>query len=307
MTHKLTIALAAACAMMASPAAAQSLEALKINEVMVENQTSIVDEYGERHGWIELFNGNFAPLEISAVYLTNDSTNPTKYPVPLGDVNTRIARRQHVVFFTDGLPNRGTFHTNFVLTPGQDNWVGVYDAGGKLIDSVIVPASLGSDQTYARMTDGDESWHVRTGSDEEYITPSSANRIKDVNEKIGNFQRMDENGFGMTIMAMCIVFSALLLLCLCFYGIGKISAAMSRMNKLRAHHGDDAKEVDKKSVTHDSGEEIAAIVMALHEHLNTHDTESAVLTINKVKRAYSPWSSKIYGLRQVPEHRTSAK
>ena len=164
MTHKLTIALAAACAMMASPAAAQSLEALKINEVMVENQTSIVDEYGERHGWIELFNGNFAPLEISAVYLTNDSTNPTKYPVPLGDVNTRIARRQHVVFFTDGLPNRGTFHTNFVLTPGQDNWVGVYDAGGKLIDSVIVPASLGSDQTYARMTDGDESWHVRTGS-----------------------------------------------------------------------------------------------------------------------------------------------
>ena len=98
MTHKLTIALAAACAMMASPAAAQSLEALKINEVMVENQTSIVDEYGERHGWIELFNGNFAPLEISAVYLTNDSTNPTKYPVPLGDVDTRIARdRKSVV------------------------------------------------------------------------------------------------------------------------------------------------------------------------------------------------------------------
>ena len=81
MTHKLTIALAAACAMMASPAAAQSLEALKINEVMVENQTSIVDEYGERHGWIELFNGNFAPLEISAVYLTNDSTNPDRKSV----------------------------------------------------------------------------------------------------------------------------------------------------------------------------------------------------------------------------------
>ena len=43
--------------------------------------------------------------------------------------------------------------------------------------------------------------------------------------------------------------------------------------------------------------------MALHEHLNTHDAESTVLTINKVKRAYSPWSSKIYSLREVPEHR----
>jgi len=53
---------------------------------------------------------------------------------------------------------------------------------------------------------------------------------------------------------------------------------------------------------HDSGEEIAAIVMALHQHLNAHDTESTVLTINKVKRAYSPWSSKIYGLREVPGH-----
>ena len=60
---------------------------------------------------------------------------------------------------------------------------------------------------------------MRTGSDEEYITPSSANRIKDVNEKIGNFQRMDENGFGMTIMAMGIVFTALLVLCLSFYAI----------------------------------------------------------------------------------------
>ena len=51
---------------------------------------------------------------------------------------------------------------------------------------------------------------------------------------------------------------------------------------------------------HDSGEEIAAIVMALHEHLDAHDQENTVLTINKVKRAYSPWSSKIYSLRELP-------
>ena len=50
----------------------------------------------------------------------------------------------------------------------------------------------------------------------------------------------------------------------------------------------------------DSGEEIAAIVMALHEHLNAHDQENTILTINKVKKAYSPWSSKIYGLRELP-------
>ena len=49
---------------------------------------------------------------------------------------------------------------------------------------------------------------------------------------------------------------------------------------------------------HVSGEEIAAISMALHLHFSAlHDLESGVLTIKKVSRAYSPWSSKIYSVR----------
>lgn len=283
----------------ASVLSAHDRKALKLNEVMVENESSIVDDYGEHHGWIELFNGNFAPLEISSVYLTNDKHDPKKYPVPLGDVNTRIAKRQHVVFFADGQPNKGTFHTNFVLEPGKDNWIGIYDADGiTLIDEVTIPASLTADNSYARSCDGEGEWGIRDGG-EAYITPSSANVIRDTNDKIEEFAERDANGFAMTIMAMCIVFSALLLLCLCFYGIGKIGASVSRLNKMRAH-GVEKHDVEKGEVVHDSGEEIAAIVMALHDHLNAHDTENTILTINKVKRAYSPWSSKIYGLREVP-------
>ena len=287
----------AALALMAS---AQSRQALRINEVMVVNDSSMVDEYGNHVAWIELFNSNFAPLQISSVYLTNDSTQPRKYPVPLGDVNTKIPKRQHVVFFADGEPNRGTFHTSFKLVPGQDNWIGIYDADGlTLIDEVTVPASLLPNQSWARTADGEGEWALRTGGEADYITPSSANVIKDTNRKIELFAEQDENGFGMTIMAMCIVFSALLLLCLCFYAIGKIGAAVSRQNKMVAH-GVNKNEVSVADVKHDSCEEIAAIVMALNEHLNAHDAESAILTINKVKRAYSPWSSKIYGLREVP-------
>lgn len=294
-------------ALMASAAFAQSRKAVRINEVMVENQSSIVDDYGQRHGWIELFNGNFAPIEISSIYITDDPANPTKYPVPLGDVNTRIAKRQHVVFFADGEPNKGTFHTSFVLTPGQDNWIGIYDADGQtLIDEVTIPANLPADCSYARTADGEGEWTIRTGENTgdgavTYITPSSANIIKDTNKKIEEFANRDANGFGMTIMAMCIVFTALLVLCLCFYGIGAISKQISKLNKMRAQ-GIDRSEAATTGSNHDSGEEIAAIVMALHQHLNAHDTESTVLTINKVKRAYSPWSSKIYGLREVPGH-----
>ena len=287
-------------------ASAQSRQALRINEVMVVNDSSMVDEYGNHVAWIELFNSNFAPLQISSIYLTNDKYQPKKYPVPLGDVNTKIPKRQHVVFFADGEPNRGTFHTNFTLVPGQDNWIGIYDADGTtLIDEVVVPASLLPNQSWARTADGEGEWAVRTGGEDDYITPSSANIIKDTNNKIDLFAEQDGNGFGMTIMAMCIVFTALLLLCLSFYAIGKIGAAVSKMNKMRAH-GVTRDSADESVKAHDSGEEIAAIVMALNEHLNAHDSENTILTINKVKRAYSPWSSKIYGLREVPgvQHHT---
>ena len=108
----------------ALPASAQGRKSVRINEVMVSNDSSMVDEYGRRSAWIELFNSNFAPVEISSMFITNDKNNPKKYPVPLGDVNTRIPKRQHVVFFADGEPNLGTFHANFALEPNVDNWIG---------------------------------------------------------------------------------------------------------------------------------------------------------------------------------------
>ncbi len=50
-----------------------------------------------------------------------------------------------------------------------------------------------------------------------------------------------------------------------------------------------------------SGEEVAAITTALRMHMGErHDRESAILTIMSIKRAYSPWSSKIHGLTQLP-------
>lgn len=283
-------------------ASAQSRGGLRINEVMVVNDSSIIDEYGNHGAWIELFNSTFAPLEISSVYLTNDSTQKKKYPVPLGDVNTKIPKRQHVIFWADGNPTKGTFHTNFTLVAGKENWIGIYDADGEtLIDQVIIPATLLPNMSYGRAKDGvNGEWIV---FDKEHVTPSSNNTIKDENKKIALFAAEDEHGFGLSLMAMCIVFGALLLLCVSFMIINKISARISRTNKMLSH-GIAPKEVAREDhPDHDSGEEIAAIVMALHEHLNTHDTENTILTINKVKRAYSPWSSKIYSIRETPHKR----
>lgn len=297
MKKKISLLLIAFIAVTAT-AFAQGRSGLKINEVMVVNDSNAVDDFGERHGWIELFNSTHAAMEISNVYITDDPKTPKKYPVPLGDVNTRIPKRQHVLFWADGRPSRGTFHLNFVLKPGQDNWIGVYDANGKtLIDEVTVPASLKPGESYARSVDGTGEWEVRNDVGDKYITPSSNNIIRDENDKIVTFSKRDSHGFAMTLMAMGVVFSALLVLCLCFLLISKIGSAVARKNK-RESQGEEVVEIHGEAA--DSGEVIAAIVMALHEHLDAHDKESTVLTINKVRRSYSPWSSKIYGMRQIP-------
>ncbi len=45
----------------------------------------------------------------------------------------------------------------------------------------------------------------------------------------------------------------------------------------------------------------AAIAMALHLYMSDmHDEESNIITIEDVKRTYSPWRSKIYGVMNDP-------
>lgn len=50
---------------------------------------------------------------------------------------------------------------------------------------------------------------------------------------------------------------------------------------------------------HPTPEERAAIAMAMHLYFNAHDEEPHVITIEEVERRYSPWSSKIYNMRNV--------
>ena len=92
----LLIAVTGCCAV----SSAQARKGLRINEVMVVNETNFVDDYGNRGAWIELFNSNYAPLEISSVFLTNDSLQPRLYPVPSarGVLGRQYAYTRHIPY-----------------------------------------------------------------------------------------------------------------------------------------------------------------------------------------------------------------
>ena len=275
---------------------AQRATSIRINEILVVNEDNYVDDYGKHSGWIELFNSSAGTVDLKGCYITNDKNNLTKYMIPKGDVLTKIRPRQHTIFFADNNPGRGTFHVNFVLDPYMDNYIAIVDADGKtLIDEVTVPAGQIADTSYGRLIDGEKEWAQLTK-----VTPSTNNLTLDSNEKIDNFKQNDSFGIGMTVSAMAVTFMGLLLLYLIFKQVGKISIAASKRNAKKAKTGAINAENDDLA-GEEAGEVFAAIATALYEVTeDVHDLENTVLTIHKVTRNYSPWSSKLYGLREIP-------
>ncbi len=280
-------------------AKAQQATSMRINEVLVINNDNFVDDYGKRHAWIELFNSSAGTVNIASCYLTDDKNNPTKYPIPKGDVLTQIPPKQHTLFWADGEPDRGTFHVNFTLDPTKENYIALYDADGKtLIDEVTIPAGQLADISYGRLIDGQAEW-----AQLKKVTPSTNNVTLDKNEKLDNFKNNDSLGIGMTITAMAVVFLGLIVLYIVFKQIGKAAIAASKRNaaKNAAASGTVVSATTPDQV---SGEVYAAIATALYEFGDdSHDIENTVLTIQKVKRNYSPWSSKIYTLREEPRRK----
>jgi len=110
-----------------------------------------------------------------------------------------------------------------------------------------------------------------------------------------DFSAIDSDGLVLVIVGYCIVFMALLLLYLFFRYIIPTMLKV-RIGKSRFSKSPDSSETNQ--IVEVTGEVNAAISMALYLYLNElHDEESNILTIKRVSKIYSPWSSKIYGVR----------
>ncbi len=97
----------------------------------------------------------------------------------------------------------------------------------------------------------------------------------------------------IAIIGYVIVFTALLMLYIIFTYLAKL---LNWQNKIKLQKANKLKELKDEDLVI-SGEVTAAISMAIFLCRDLHDNESDVITIKKVSKAYSPWSSKIYGMR----------
>ncbi|UCH64892.1 MAG: OadG family protein [Ignavibacterium sp.] len=133
-------------------------------------------------------------------------------------------------------------------------------------------------------------------------TLSSAGNQSQALHEIGfNPNNIIENdGLLISVVGYVVVFLALLMLYIIFSNLTRFLIFRQR-KRLKGAGKESDLQKEKLSMT---GEVNAAISMALYLHFEEiHDLETTVLTIKKVQKTYSPWSSKIYGLREYPKRR----
>ncbi|MDR4987688.1 MAG: OadG family protein [Bacteroidales bacterium] len=121
------------------------------------------------------------------------------------------------------------------------------------------------------------------------------------------FSQHDPYGFIMAMLGMGIVFTILILTYFIFSNTPKLYTPAFRQKlkdffrKKPAETAEAATKEEEPGALPDlTGEVNAAIAAAIHLYRSElHDFEDTVITMKKVSRTYSPWSSKIYGLRNL--------
>ncbi len=111
-----------------------------INEWMAQNTATIADPAdpsgAEFDDWFELYNAGNDPADLSGLFLSDDTDNPDRFPIPPGYV---IAPRGFLLVWADGQPEQNgltaDLHVNFKLSRNGES-IGLYRPGGEVVDLV---------------------------------------------------------------------------------------------------------------------------------------------------------------------------
>ena len=283
MKHPRFIIIALLAGLTAFSAGAQNLSDLRIGEVLCENTSGLVDGFGQRNGWIELFNNSNGTVKFGGCYLS------------------QVGPRQSVVFYASGNSSQGTYYTNFTVEKGETVYL-VSNDGRTIIDQMEIPAGLPADQSVAKVPVGikEMDFEVRINGKP---SPGAYNGDVDAKTKSEVIKEKDPHGWVLTLISVMVVFSALLILAFIFGWIGKWNKRSKEAPAPKAGKkvNDEIAAAISMALQQELGEEVyAAIALALDDYLGTgvHDAESFFITI--VPSQNGNWNDKTQNFRQLP-------
>ena len=136
---------------------------LVINEFVASNATGALDETGAAEDWVELYNPGDATVQLNGLSLTDDLTQPGKWPLPTGS----LAPGAFLLIWCDDDPGDGPFHATFKLSAGGEE-IGLH-LGETLVDGLVFgPQTV--DVSTGRRVDAGLPWIAFTSP-----TPAASN------------------------------------------------------------------------------------------------------------------------------------
>lgn len=123
---------------------------LRINELMSNNVSALMDESYNFSMWVELYNPTSTNISLNTYYLTDNLSDPTKWRLP----GKKIAGYGFDLLWMER-PER-LQHASFKLDPDGGSLY-LLNNTGELIDSVIYP-SQHRNVSYGRVTDTSDEW-----------------------------------------------------------------------------------------------------------------------------------------------------
>ena len=274
----------------------QTIADIRINEFSPNYNGDLINPLGNKSPWIELYNTSLVSLNVGTMYLTDDRNDLKKYQLPKSN-ELKISANGFLIIYLDTSKH---FHPTVASLSAETGYLAlVFFDGRTIVDSVIYDPKLITDGTFlSRTIDGAGNWEITDIS-----TPLLSNDIKIYESPNEIVKRLDPYGIGISIICFFIVIIILIMLYLAFYYIWKIKRPVVKTKRVEIKkEGEDFKTEIIHNEEEISSEVLATIGTALHLYLlSMHDYENGIITIKKVTKPYSPWSSKLYNLTPTPQ------
>lgn len=292
---------------------AQNVIDLIIAEALaVPDSTGIVDDFGRRGGWIEIFNTSQGTVNFAGCFLTDDRNNLKKSIIPKGDLRTKLGPRQTTLIYASGNGADGTLYADFEIRPGSTVYL-VSNDGRTIIDSLVVPASLPAGMSMSKRAFDLRQREFEPLPDPTVPSPGIYNGDLNAATKAEAMAEKDPHGGILSLVAVTVVFSALAILWFLFWLFFDRPAKKAAQAKEKPKNSAAKAQVKAGEVSDEiaavialamdmeqGGDVYAAIALAMNLYFSdtVHDTESFILTMRP--KDGSAWNDKKQIFRKLP-------
>ena len=153
---------------------------LVINEVMANNQTTVMDETGDYDDWIELYNKTNTPISTNGLLFSDNPLNLDKWDLP----NAVINPNSYFIIWADEDGNTGDNHANFRLSNLGEQLI-LSNSDTSIVDAEFIYPQL-DDVAYGRSPNGTGSFTMLPPTFNANNTPSNIENYN-IEEKVFAF------------------------------------------------------------------------------------------------------------------------